>query len=145
MELLPRPTADGQMDTSASPQSPGDAHTFSKQWGCESQSWAPQCTLVLQLLSSLGPQEIMGGHSCKFTGIKIIPPVLSSILPPHLLLEELPFPLWSPLPSEGFLCCLQVWDVAETPSRELTPRTGCESGIPASRWKHPPCAPPALR
>lgn len=68
-------------------------------------------------------------------------PVLSSILPPHPLLEELPFPLWNPLPSEGFLCCLQLWDVAETPRRELTPRTGCESGIPASRWKHPPLPP----
>lgn len=57
--------------------------------------------------------------------------------------EELPFPLLSPLPSEGLLCSLQVWDVAGTPRRELTPRTGCESGIPASHWKHPPCAPPS--
>lgn len=133
MELLPRPTADGWMDTSSSHLSPGDAHTSSKQWGCKSWSWAPQCTLLLQLLSSLGSQEVTGGHWCKFTGLKFIPPVLSFILPPHPPPEELPFPLSSPWPSEGLLCCLQVWDVAKTPRRELTPRTGCESGIPASR------------
>lgn len=37
---------------------------------------------------------------------------------------------------------LEVWDVAEPPRRDLMPRTGRESGIPAVHWKYLPCGHP---
>lgn len=68
------------MDTSASPQSPG-MHTAPPSNGdVAPRAGHPRARCSC---SSLGSQEIMGGHSCKFTGIKIISAVLSSVLPPH--------------------------------------------------------------